>query len=81
MTRGYFILLYNIIINYGIPEKIKADNRNSFSNNKNQVDTTQFGSICNALGIQLETTSIPTGKPNVERENGTFKNRLIAELR
>ena len=81
LTRGYFILLYNIIINYGIPEKIKADNRNSFSNNKNQVDTTKFGSICNALGIQLETTSIPTGKPNVERENGTFKNRLIAELR
>ena len=81
LTRGYFILLYNIIINYGIPEKIKADNRNSFSNNKNQVDTTQFGSICNVLGIQLETTSIPTGKPNVERENGTFKNRLIAELR
>ena len=81
LTRGYFVLLYNIIINYGIPEKIKADNRNSFSNNKNQVDTTKFGSICNALGIQLETTSIPTGKPNVERENGTFKNRLIAELR
>ena len=81
LTRGYFILLYNIIINYGIPEKIKADNRNSFSNNKNQVDTTQFGSICSALGIQLETTSKPTGKPNVERENGTFKNRLIAELR
>ena len=81
LTRGYFVLLYNIIINYGIPEKIKADNRNSFSNNKNQVDTTQFGSICNVLGIQLETTSIPTGKPNVERENGTFKNRLIAELR
>ena len=81
LTRGYFVLLYNIIINYGIPEKLKADNRNSFSNNKNQVDTTQFGSICNALGIQLETTSIPTGKPNVERENGTFKNRLIAELR
>ena len=81
LTRGYFVLLYNIIINYGIPEKIKTDNRNSFSNNKNQVDTTQFGSICNVLGIQLETTSIPTGKPNVERENGTFKNRLIAELR
>ena len=25
LTRGYFVLLYNIIINYGIPEKIKAD--------------------------------------------------------
>ena len=81
LTRGYFVLLYNIIVNYGIPEKIKADNRNSFSNNRNQVDTTHFGSICNTLGIKLETTSVATSKANVERQNGTFKNRLIAELR
>lgn len=81
ITRAYFILLYNIIINYGIPNKIKADNRNSFSNNKNKIDTTQFGTICTELGINLVTTSIATSKANVERENGTFKNRLIAELR
>ncbi len=81
LTRGYFVLLYNIIVNYGIPEKIKADNRNTFSNNRNQVDTTHFGSICNTLGIKLETTSVATSKANVERQNGTFKNRLIAELR
>lgn len=81
ITRAYFILLYNIIVNYGIPQKIKTDNRNSFSNKKNKVDTTQFGSICNELGIHLVTTSIATAKSNVERENGTFKNRLIAELR
>ena len=81
ITRAYFILLYNIIVNYGIPQKIKTDNRNSFSNKKNKVNTTQFGSICNELGIHLVTTSIATAKSNVERENGTFKNRLIAELR
>ena len=81
MTRGYFILLYNIIINYGIPEKIKADNRNSFSNGENKVDTTQFGIICNSLGINLVTTSVATSKSNVERENKTFKDRLIAEFR
>ena len=81
ITRGYFVLLYNIIINYGIPYKIKVDNRNSFSNGKNKVDTTQFGGICNELGINLVTTSVATSKLNVERENGTFKNRLIAELR
>lgn len=81
ITRGYFVLLYNIIINYGIPYKIKVDNRNSFSNGKNKVDTTQFGGICNELGINLVTTSVATSKANVERENGTFKNRLIAELR
>lgn len=81
ITRGYFVLLYNIIINYGIPVKIKTDNRNSFSNKENKIDTTQFGSICNTLKIELITTSISTAKANVERENKTFKDRLIAEFR
>ena len=81
ITRGYFVLLFNMIINYGIPKKIKTDNRNSFSNQENKVDTTQFGIICNILGIELVTTSVSTAKANIERENRTFKNRLIAELR
>lgn len=81
ITRGYFVLLFNMIINYGIPKKIKTDNRNSFSNQENKVDTTQFGMICNILEIELVTTSVSTAKANVERENRTFKNRLIAELR
>lgn len=81
ITRGYFVLLFNIIINYGIPEKIKTDNRNSFSNQENKTETTQFGIICNMLNINLVTTSISTAKANVERENKTFKDRLIAELR
>lgn len=81
ITRGYFVLLFNIVVNYGIPLKIKTDNRNSFSNNKNKVDTTQFGIICEVLGIELITTSIPTAKANVERENDTFKNRLKSEFR
>lgn len=86
ITRGYFVVLFHIIINYGIPAKIKADNRSSFSanNTKNKdkkLFMTQFGRICEELNIVLETTSIATAKANVERENGTFKNRLIAELR
>lgn len=86
ITRGYFVLLFHIIINYGIPAKIKADNRSSFSannakNKDKKVFMTQFEKICEELNIVLETTSIATAKANVERENGTFKNRLIAELR
>lgn len=86
ITRGYFVVLFHIIINYGIPEKIKADNRSSFSANNikakdKKLFITQFGRICEELGIVLETTSVATGKANIERENGTFKNRLIAELR
>ena len=39
ITRGYFVLLFNIIINYGIPAKIKADNRSTFSaNNTKEID-------------------------------------------
>ena len=81
ITRGYFVLLYNIIINYGIPKRIKTDNRNSFSNKNSETETTQFGSICKILNIELITTSVSTAKANVERENKTFKDRLIAELR
>lgn len=81
LTRTYCTLLYNIIINYGIPEKIKTDNRNSFSNQNSNTESTQFGIICNMLKINLVTTSVSTAKANVERENKTFKDRLIAELR
>ena len=86
ITRGYYVLLFHIIINYGIPAKIKADNRSTFSaNNAKDKDKknflTQFGKTCERLNIVLETTSVSTAKANVERENGTFKNRLIAELR
>lgn len=86
ITRGYFVVLFNTIINYGIPRKIKADNRSSFSaNNANNKEKklfiTQFGKVCERLDIVLYTTSISTAKANVERENETFKNRLIAELR
>ena len=81
ITRAYFILLYNIIINYGIPKRIKTDNRTTFSNQENEVNTTQFGRICIELGIELITTSVATAKANVERENRTFKDRLVAELR
>lgn len=83
ITRGYFVLLFNLIINYGIPAKIKADNRSTFSaNNTNEkVFMTQFGKVCERLNIVLHTTSVSTAKANVERENKTFKDRLIAELR
>lgn len=84
ITRGYYVLLFHIIINYGIPEKIKADNRSTFTANnaKDKAKTlTQFGKVCERLNIVLHTTSVSTAKANVERENETFKNRLIAELR
>lgn len=84
-TRAYFIMLMNIVLKYGIPRKIKTDKRGTFSINnaksKSNLNTTQFGRICEELEIQLSSNSDPLFKPNVERENKTFKGRLIAELR
>lgn len=84
-TRAYFIMLMNIVLKYGIPKKIKTDKRGTFSINnaktKSNLNTTQFGRICEELEIHLSSSSDPLFKPNVERENKTFKGRLISELR
>ena len=85
-TSTYLVVLMNIIINFGIPAKIKTDKRNSFSINnvkssKSKLNVTQFKRICEDLEINLVCSSDPLFKPNVERENGTFKRRLKAELR
>jgi len=85
-TEAYMTVLMGIITNYGIPNKIKTDKRNSFSLNnakssKTKLNLTQFGRICEDLEINLSCSSDPLFKPNVERENGTFKRRLKAELR
>ena len=53
-------------------KRIKTDNRTTFSNQENKVDTTQFGRICIDLGIELITTSVATAKANVEREEAKF---------
>ena len=85
-TNAYLVVLMNMITNFGIPKKIKTDKRNSFSVNnakssKSKLNVTQFGRICEDLGIELSCSSNPLFKPNAERENGTFKRRLKAELR
>ena len=85
-TNAYTIVLMDTILNHGIPHKIKTDKRNSFSINnarssKTKLNTTQFGRMCEDLNITLLCSSNPLFKPNAERENGTFKRRLKAELR
>jgi len=85
-TSAYMVVLMNMIINFGIPEKVKTDKRSSFSINnakssKSKLNVTQFKRMCEDLEINLACSSDPLFKPNAERENGTFKRRLKAELR
>ena len=87
--NGYYNILKQILENYGIPAKFKTDNRTVFNYQKLNQDKrtsdkdvlTQFGYACKQLGIDLETTSVSQAKGLIERDNGTFQDRLVSELR
>lgn len=87
--NGYYHVFEQILTNYGIPCKFKTDNRTVFNYNKLNEDKrtsdkdvlTQFGYACKQLGVIIETTSVSQAKGLVERDNGTFQDRLVNELR
>ncbi len=87
-TRGYYIMLMNIIIKYGIPKKIKTDKRGTFSINnvkvQSKLNTTQFGRICKELEITLKSSSDPLSKTTVALSgislNTTQFGRVCEEL-
>lgn len=87
--NGYYNVFYQILVNYGIPNQFKTDNRTVFNYNRLNEDKrtsdkdvlTQFGYACKQLGVSLETSSVSQAKALIERDNGTFQGRLINELR
>jgi len=87
--NGYYHVFYQILKNYGIPNKFKTDNRTVFNYNSLNPDKrtsdkdvlTQFGYACHILGVDIETTSVSQAKGLVERDNGTFQDRLVSEFR
>ncbi len=86
--HGYYTILKQILLNYGIPNMFLTDNRTVFAYNSLNPDKrtsdkdvlTQFGYACRQLGISLQTTSISQAKGLVERDNGTFQDRLVNEF-
>lgn len=85
--KGYYHVLHDILMTYGIPFEFLTDRRTVFEyelKNKKMVEEdtfTQFGYACEQLGIKLSTSSIPQAKGRVERLFGTLQSRLITELR
>ena len=87
--NGYYHVLHQILINYGIPYKFFTDNRTVFNfislnpdKRTSEKDVlTQYGYACKQLGIALETSSVSQAKGLIERTNGTFQGRLVQELR
>ncbi len=87
--NGYYHVFEQILLNYGIPNQFKTDNRTVFNYNRLNEDKrtpdkdvlTQFGYACKQLGVSLDTTSVSQAKGLIERDNGTFQDRLINELK
>lgn len=85
--NGYYHILSQILMNYGIPYQFFTDNRTVFEYKRKgesavEKDTfTQFGYACKQLGIDIRTSSVPQSKGRVERMNATLQSRLPVELR
>lgn len=84
--KGYLNVTKQILINYGIPYGFYTDNRTVFKyefvDDKKEINSlTKFEYICNELGIELKTTSVPQSKGLIERMNQTFQDRLTTELK
>lgn len=87
--NGYYNVFKQILVNYGIPAKFLTDNRTVFNYQRLNEDKrtsdkdvlTQFGYACKELGVDLDTTSVSQAKGLIERDNGTFQDRLVSELR
>lgn len=87
-TSGYFELLKTIINQYGIPLGVYTDKHSIFRVEKSPINVsrddvplTQFGRALRELGITHVVAHSPEAKGRVERANGTFQDRLVAELR
>ena len=85
--KGYYQITKQMLETYGIPHKIKTDNRTVFAYKKKsthlvETDTfTQYSYAAKQLGILIETSSVPEFKARIERLFGTFQNRLNVYLR
>lgn len=89
-TRGYLSLLWGIIERRGVPLAVYTDGHSVFQPQRGfgelhlargKGTETQWGRALAELGITQIFAHSPQAKGRVERANGTFQDRLVAELR
>src|SRR5258708_8402039 len=73
---------------YGVPRALYTDWKNVYIRKatpaeqlRGKIPITQFGRMCQKLGIRIIAASSPQAKGRVERINGVHQDRLINELR
>jgi len=91
-SRGYSLLLREIVLECGIPLALYHDRHSIFElppDKRPSVEEqlegkrplTQFGRIMEELGITSISARSPQAKGRIERLWGTFQDRLVSELR
>jgi hypothetical protein len=73
---------------YGIPMALYTDWKNVYVREasareqlRGVVPVTQFGQMCQRLGIRIIAASSPEAKGRVERNHGTHQDRLVKKMR
>src|SRR6266853_1560033 len=73
---------------YGVPRALYTDWKNVYKRKatpaeqlRGKVPVTQFGRMCQKLGIRIIAASSPQAKGRVERTHGVHQDRLIKKLR
>ena len=88
-TEGYLLLLRGVIEKHGIPLAVYTDRHAAFVSRTSLAEEksgahrgrTQLGRAIQELGVTQIFALSPEGKGRVERANGTFQDRLVAEMR
>ncbi len=81
-------VLRSWIEKYGVPRALYTDWKNVYKRKatpaeqlRGKVPVTQFGRMCQKLGIRVIAASLPQAKGRVERIHGVHQDRLIKKLR
>ena len=92
-TNSALQILYQWCLKYGIPQSIYSDRHSTYKVNERQRLTveeevegvgtrlTEFGKVCERLGIRQIFAHSPQAKGRVERKHNLYKDRLIKELK
>ncbi|HET6843876.1 MAG TPA: ISNCY family transposase [Candidatus Angelobacter sp.] len=81
-------VLRNWIERHGVPLALYVDRKNVYVSSGSEQERmsgkpalTQFGRMCQKLGIRIIAAGSPQAKGRVERAHGTHQDRLVKELR
>ena len=78
--EGYVHMLEILVIKHGIPENIYCD-KHTILISPIDNNLTQFGHICEDLGINIIAANTPQAKGKVEKWNNTIQNRLVNDIK